>query len=89
MKVFIDFTIGANIFLTSSSILHEKEYNILSDIYDILTDTHTHSVKIDSSSSHSYWALRAGAGVGTAIPIGKNKKMSVFFKCSYLYGESC
>lgn len=87
MKVFIDFTIGTNIFLTYSAISHEKGYNILTDTYDFLTDTHINRVKIDSSSFHSYWALRAGAGIGTAIPIGKNKKMSVLFKCSYLYGS--
>ncbi len=87
MKVFIEFTIGTNIFLTYSAISHEKRYNILTDAYDILTDTHTNRVKIDSSSFQSYWALRAGAGIGTAIPIGKNKKMSVIVKCSYLYGS--
>ncbi len=87
MKVFIDFTIGTNIFLTYSAISHEKGYNILTDTYDFLTDTHINRVKIDSSSFQSYWALRAGAGIGTAIPIGKNKKMSVLFKCSYLYGS--
>lgn len=88
MKFFIDFTIGTNMFLTYSAISHKKEYNILTDTYDFLTDTHSRRrVKIDSSSSHSYWALRAGAGIGTAIPFGKNKKMSLLFKCSYLYGS--
>ncbi len=88
IKVFIDFTIGTNIFLTSSSISHEKGYNVLTDTYDFLTDTHSRRpVKIDSSSSHSFWALRAGAGIGTAIPIGKNKKIFALLKCSYLYGS--
>ncbi len=87
IKVFFDFTIGTNIFLTSSSISHEKGYNILTDTYDFFTGTHSERVKIDSSSFHGYWALRAGAGIGTAIPIGKSKKISVLFKCSYLYGS--
>ncbi len=87
VRVFIDFTIGTNMFLTYSDISHKKGYDFLTNTYYILTNTYTDRVKIDSSSFHSYWALRAGAGIGTAIPIGKNKKMSVLFKCFYLYGS--
>jgi len=82
MKIFLDFSVGTNIFFTSSGISHDK-HTFFSGI-----DPNDFSSKliIDSSSSHSYWALRAGCGAGTEMLMGKKKKLAFIFKFSYLYG---
>lgn len=80
MKIFMDFSIGTNIFLTSSVISHDK--------YTFWEIEPGPKVIIDSSSSHNYWAFRAGAGLGTDISIGKRKKIVAEVKCSYLYGSN-
>jgi hypothetical protein len=89
VKYFIDFSVGTNIFFTYSAISHDGGVDIIQVITegDIIPPL-PKNLKIDSSSSHSYWALRTGAGIGTEIPVGKNKKLSLLLKCSYLYGSN-
>jgi hypothetical protein len=77
-KVFIEFRIGTNIFFTYAAISHDYGYDII---------TNGPRFKIDSSFSHSSWALRAGLGPGIEMPVSKNKNLGLFFKCSYLYGS--
>lgn len=79
INIFLDCSIGTNIFLTYSAITHDGGYDIL---------TNSYVLKTDSSSTHSYWALRTGGGLGADITIGKKKKVVAELKCSYLYGSN-
>lgn len=79
MNIFLDCSIGTNIFLTYSAITHDGGYDIL---------TNSYVLKTDSSSAQSYWTFRAGAGLGADISIGKRKKIAAEVKCSYLYGSN-
>jgi hypothetical protein len=76
-SVFVDGTIGTNMFLTYGAISHNEAYNILIDDYNL---------KIDSSVSHVSWALRAGIGIGMVMPLNKKNTVALIIKGSYLYG---
>ncbi len=78
VRVFIDLTIGTNIFFTYASISHYHGREFLSRRPRLVTD---------SSFSHSSLSLRCGLGVGTEISIDKKNKLALLLKCTYLYGS--
>lgn len=83
-KVFIDCSIGTNIFFSYTGISHSYPYNFIRN--DVLGTGFTTAT--DSSRSHSYWALRAGIAPGVEIPLGKKNKRCLLLKCSYVYGSN-
>jgi hypothetical protein len=76
-KLFIDCSIGANIFFSYAAISHNGSYDILTNTYKDIRD---------SSSSSGYLVLRAGIGTGMELPLGKKKKRYLLLKGSYIYG---
>jgi len=74
---FIEESLGTNIFFTYAGISHDDGYDIL---------TNSTRVKYDSSAASSYWVLRAAAGIGLEMCLGKKTKTKLLLKCSYVYG---
>ena len=93
IKIFADFGLGINLFLSYAAISNTNTASNEvvtalfggTQLYDIVTGNN--SLQIDSSSLHNSWALRTGMGLGTEIPFGKRKQLAILFKCSYLYGS--
>lgn len=91
--LFADISFGANLFLSYTAISNTRWANndiiyavfLGTDLYDVVSGNS--SLQIDSSSLHSALALRAGAGLGVEIPIGKSKQLAILLKYSYLYGS--
>ena len=77
-NAYIDFSMGTNVFLTTTSISR-----------DLYRDPITNLVKTKYyySDTHVSCPFRAGAGLGIEIPFGRQKKIALLFKGSYLYGS--
>ncbi|HEY6503531.1 MAG TPA: hypothetical protein VIZ28_06095 [Chitinophagaceae bacterium] len=78
-NVYIDVSLGVNIFLTTATITRDLFYNPI---------TNSNVAKYEYSDTHTGCSFRAGTGLGIEIPLGKNKKTALLFKGSYLYGSS-
>ncbi len=76
-KVFIEESIGANIFFSYAGVSHDVGYDPITD---------QTSVHYDSSAASSYWVLRAAAGAGIEMGLGKKTSTKLLFKFSYVYG---
>lgn len=83
-KIFIDCSIGTNIFFSHTAISHDYDYNFIRN--DVLGSGFTSAT--DSSRSHGYWALKAGIGPGITMPLGKKGHTQLLLKCSYNYGSN-
>ncbi len=83
-KIFIDGSIGTNIFFSYTAISHDYDYNFIRS--DVLGSGFTSAT--DSSRSHGCWALKAGIGPGIALPLGQKAGTQLLLKCSYVYGSN-
>lgn len=82
-KIFIDGSIGTNVFFSYTAISHNYDYNFIRN--EVLGSGFTSAT--DSSRSHAYWALKAGIGPGIALPLGKKGSKHLLLQCSYVYGS--
>ena len=74
LQLFIESTIGANLFYSSLSIERQSYYG--------------NSQYVDGNNSKGYWAFTWGPGIGIEIPIDKHKQAAVSLKGSYLLGAN-
>jgi hypothetical protein len=74
IQVFIDGTIGTNLFFSSVDVTRETFVG--------------NSQYASGNSSKGYWSLIFGPGLGIEIPIGRHKGIALVFKGSYLFGTN-
>jgi hypothetical protein len=70
--IFVETTIGANLFFSSASIERETYYG--------------NSQYVDGDNSKGYWAFTWGPAIGVEIPVDKRKQAAIVVKGSYLFG---
>jgi len=74
VKLFIDGTIGGNLFFSSINIERETYFG--------------NSQYVDGDNSKGYWAFVWGPGIGIEIPIDKRRQVAIAVKGSYLFGAN-
>jgi hypothetical protein len=72
--LFIETTIGANLFYSSASIQRETYFG--------------NSQYVDGDNSKGYWAFTWGPGIGLEFPVDKRKQAAIVVKASYLFGAN-
>jgi len=72
--VFVDATIGANLFYSSAAIEQQTYFG--------------NSQTVDADNSKGYWAFVWGPGIGIEIPMDKRKQIAAVVKGSYLFGAN-
>lgn len=72
--LFVEGTVGANLFYSSASIQRETYYG--------------GSQFVDGDNSKGYWALTWGPGLGIEVPVDKRKLVAVVVKAAYLFGAN-
>ncbi len=77
-NLFVDVTIGSNLFLTFTSISRDHGWDIL---------TNSPATEFYYSDTKTSFTLRVGGGVGIDVPVGHKKNIAVMAKCYYLYGS--
>lgn len=70
--IFVEATVGANLFFSSANIQQETYFG--------------NSQYVDGDNSKGYWAFTWGPGIGVEIPVDKHKQAAVVVKGSYLLG---
>ena len=74
VRVFVEGTVGANLFFSSINIERETYFG--------------NSQYVDGDNSKGYWAFVWGPGVGIEIPIDKRRQTAIVVKGSYLFGAN-
>jgi hypothetical protein len=74
VKVFVETTVGANLFFSSVNIERETYYS--------------GSQSVGGDNSKGYWAFIWGPGIGIEIPVDKRKQAAVVVKGTYLFGAN-
>ena len=74
VQLFVEGTVGANLFYSSMSIERETYFG--------------NSQYVDGDNSKGYWAFTWGPGIGIDIPIDKRRQAAVSVKASYLLGTN-
>lgn len=77
-NVYVDFRIGTNLFLTTTSISRNDGRDYIAN---------TAKIKFYYSDAKTSFTLRLGAGLGVDVPFGRKKNMAFMAECSYLYGS--
>ncbi len=77
-NIFIDVSLGANMFITSATISREVDGGVFRDDNRVIYYYKDFNTSI---------AFRAGAGLGLEFPFGKKKRIAILMKGSYLYGS--
>ena len=72
--VFVDATIGTNLFFSSVDITAESSFG--------------GSQNAGGNSSKGYWAFLFGPGAGVEIPLGKSREVNLVLKTSFLFGTT-
>lgn len=72
--LFVDATIGTNLFFSTVDIERETFFG--------------NTQYSGGRSTKGYWAFIWGPGVGVEIPLGKRKQTALSFKTSYLFGSN-
>jgi hypothetical protein len=74
VQIFLDGTIGTNIFFSSVNVTRQTFLGGTENVH--------------GNSTTGYWALVFGPGVGIDIPVGKTKQLAITLKGSYLFGTN-
>jgi hypothetical protein len=74
IQVFVDATIGTNLFFSSVDIERETFFG--------------NSQYSGGRSTKGRWAFIWGPGAGLEIPVGKRKEMAIAFRTAYLFGTN-
>lgn len=74
VQLFVDGTIGTNLFFSSANISRETYFG--SSQYGA------------GNSTKGYWAFIFGPGAGVEIPLGRRRELALSFKGSYLFGSN-
>lgn len=74
LKLFVDGTVGTNLFFSSVDLTRETYYG--------------GSQYTDGSSSKGYWSFIFGPGIGLEIPLGKSNDIALCIKGTYLFGSN-
>jgi outer membrane receptor protein involved in Fe transport len=74
VRLFLDGTIGTNLFFSSINVSQESYFG--------------NSQYGNGNSSKGYWSLIFGPGLGIEIPLGVRKEIALCFKGSYLFGTN-
>ncbi|MDP4261934.1 MAG: hypothetical protein Q8941_05330 [Bacteroidota bacterium] len=74
VQLFIDGTIGTNLFFSSVDVSRETFFG--------------NSQYTSGNSTKGYWSLIFGPGIGIEIPLGKRKAIALSFKGSWLFGTN-
>lgn len=75
MQVFVETTVGTNLFFSSVSIERQSYFG-------------NNSQYVDGDNSKGYWAFIWGPGLGIEIPIDKRRQAAISIKGSYLFGAN-
>jgi hypothetical protein len=70
--IFIEATVGANLFYSTANIQRETYFG--------------NSQYVAGDNSKGYWAFTWGPGVGLEFPVDKRKQVAIVAKASYLFG---
>ena len=74
VRIFVDGTVGTNLFFSSINIERETYYG--------------GSQYVDGDNSKGYWAFTWGPGLGVEFPIDKRRQTLMSVKGSYLFGAN-
>lgn len=74
VQVFVEGTVGSNLFFSSVDVSRETFFG--------------DSQYAGGNSTKGYWSFIFGPGLGVEIPLGKRREVALSFKSSYLFGSN-